>query len=115
MTWTFRGGGTRRRRGRDVDLSEEPGRGDAAATQVKFAAPKPPLDGSDGWAKLWAGDELWDDVPLRKVEDHDAWRAARSLRGYVLGRITATPRVPRGCSAETNRDDAAAATWIFLR
>ena len=59
---------------------------------MKFAAPKPPLDGSDGWTKLLHGDELWDGVPLRKVEDHDAWRAVRKPRGMVLRRIAATPR-----------------------
>ena len=31
------------------------------------------------------------------------------------GRVAATPRLPRGCFAETGRGDAAAATWKFSR
>ena len=53
---------------------------------------------------------------LRRADLSPMNRGAAAATTYIFcGRVAAAPRLRRGYSAETRRDGAAAATWIFLR
>ena len=82
-----RGGGSRRRRGRDVDSPVETGRDFGPAAGY---------------------------TTLRAARRSRGSRArARPARVWICrGRVAATPWLRRGCSAEKSRGDAAAGTWM---